>query len=136
MPALSPIAIRMALRDADPVANELLDAYEFSDEEIDLATNFAICKWNETPPDVGTYTVADFPWPYHLYLGVAGQLLYMAGHSYRRNQLQVKIAGGAVDDRNKEPQYKAAADSMTQQFNDWMAANKRAINHNMCWGDA
>ena len=59
---VSEMDIRIVLRDKDPEANKLLGDFEWSHEEIRTAMTLAVDRFNETPPQVGHYTIRNFPW--------------------------------------------------------------------------
>jgi hypothetical protein len=125
---LTEVDIRLFLRDADPEANLLLDNYEFTSEEIRSAMTFTVDKWNETPPDVALYDIDNFPFRFMLLKGTCANLLYMAAMRYRRNDLQVSMQGGAVNDQAKHAPYDAAADRLWSEYVDWMMRRKVSMN--------
>ena len=132
---LTEVDIRIFIRDYDPELNLLLDDYEFTHEEIRLATSLVVDRWNETPPSVGVYTEDTFPFRYHLLLGTCANLMTMAAFRYRRNELTYQIPGGAINDQNKGKAYDAAAAKMAAGFTDWMMRKKVELNMNQGWGN-
>lgn len=127
---LTDMDVRLFLRDKDPELNYLLDDYEFTPEELRTAMTLAVDKWNESPPVLTThmYTTLSFPFRYHLLLGTAANLMYMAGMRYRRNSLTYNIPGGQVADQEKYQQYDAAGQRLSQEYTDWVKIMKRSIN--------
>jgi hypothetical protein len=130
---ISELDIRLFLRDNDPDLNYLLDDFEFTPEELRSAMQFTVDKWNETPPAVAHYTVDSFPWRHHYMIGVAAQLLNIAGFRYQRNDLNYSVPGGAVNDQNKGPAYFAKAKELSQQFDAWMHVKKTEIQVGIGW---
>jgi len=126
--------IRVYLRDRDPEGNLLLDDLEFSPEEIRTASTIAVDYFNETPPLIARFTVGSFSSRYHLLIGTCAQLFYMAAHRYRRNKLTHRIPGGGVSDQDKDADYDRAGDRLWQQYTQWVARYKRAVNIEHGWG--
>jgi hypothetical protein len=112
----------------------LLGDFEFTPEEIRTAQTLAVDRWNDTPPQVGNFTVATFPWRYYLLMGTVANLLTMAAHLYRRNDLRYNVPGGAIHDQDKGPAYDAAAARLAADFGQWMTKQKVAQNMNQGWG--
>lgn len=131
---LTDVDVRVWLRDNDPDANLLLDDYQFTTEEIRAAMTHAVDYWNETPPYVGAYDYDKFPYRYALLRGTAANLLFMAAHAYRRNQLQYSAGGLSVDDQNKYQQYDAAGGRLWDEYKQWVATMKRSVNVDLGWG--
>jgi len=131
---LSEMDIRIWLRDTDPEANTLLLDLEFSPEEIRTAQTLAVDKWNETPPMVGKYTVTTFPWRYHLLHQTVANLLTIAAHRYRRNNLVYNVPGGTINDQNKAPDYDAAAARIAAEVSKFMNDKKIELNIESGWG--
>lgn len=127
---LTDMDVRLFLRDKDPELNYLLDDYEFTPEELRTAMTLAVDKWNESPPVLTThmYTTLNFPFRYNLLLGTCANLMYMAAMRYRRNSLTYNIPGGQVADQEKYQQYDAAGQRLSQEYTEWVAKMKRAIN--------
>ena len=131
---LSEMDIRIWLRDTDPEANKLLDDWEFGQEEIRTAMTLAIDFWNEEPPHIPGYHIANFPYRHALLKGTAANLLFIASNLYRRNRLQYRTAGGGVTDQDKAPTYDAAGDRLWQEYVSWVRRNKRSLNMQLGWG--
>jgi len=131
---LSEMDIRIWMRDTDPEANTLLLDFEFSPEEIRTAQTLAVDKWNEQPPNVGQYTVATFPWRYNLLMQTTANLLTIAGHRYRRNNLKYNVPGGSVNDQDKAPVYDAAAARTSEVFSRFVMDKKIELNIDSGWG--
>lgn len=108
--------------------NYLLDAEEFTLEEIETAIQDAIDLFNEFPPELSRkYTVEDFPSDYHLARGAVGNLYRVAAANYRRNQLQYTAGGVAVNDQAKSPEYETIADKYLNEYKQWIILKKREI---------
>lgn len=133
---LTDMDIRIWLRDSDPAANVLLDDFEFSPEEIRTAQTLTVDYWNETPPAISGYDYVDFPYRFALLRGTSANLLFMAAHRYRRNELQYSAGGLSVDSENKYQQYDAAGSRLWEEYKQWVRMKKREINANLGWGVA
>ena len=126
------IDIRIWLRD-EPAANLLLDDYEYTPEEIRTAMTHSVDFWNDQPPYIGCYDVKTFPWRSGLMRGTVATLLFMAANRFRRNTLQYSAAGTTIDDQNKAPAYDMAAGRMWDEYKNWVATHKRAVNAERGW---
>lgn len=131
---LTDVDVRIWLRDNEPEANVLLDDFEFSPEEIRVAMTHTVDYWNETPPNVGTYDYNRFPYRYALLRGTAANLLFMAAHRFRRNQLGYSAGGLTIDDQNKYQQYDAAGGRLWDEYKQWVMSAKRSVNVDLGWG--
>lgn len=121
--------IRLSMRDNAPADNMLLDDVEFDAAEISQAVLRPIQYWNETPPPIRPLlTTKTFPFREMWLLGIHAYLFDMAANHYRRNQLSYSAGGVAIDDKNKEPQYRAASQQLQQQFREMLRAKKIEIN--------
>jgi hypothetical protein len=131
---LSEMDIRIWLRDLDPAANKLLDDFEFKQEEIRTAATLAVDYWNETPPAIQGYELYQFPYRYNLLMGTAANLLFMAAHLYRRNQLNYNVPGGGISDQDRAKEYDAAGEKLWQQYKEWCSWKKKSLNVHQGWG--
>lgn len=131
---LTDVDVRVWLRDNDPEANLLIDSEEFSTEEIRAAMTHTVDYFNETPPNVASYDYDKFPYRFALLRGTAANLLFMAAHRYRRNQLHYNAGGLTVDDQNKYQQYDAAGGRLWDEYKQWVSQIKRSINVDLGWG--
>jgi hypothetical protein len=61
-------------------------------------------------------------------VGIQSYLFDMVSSHYRRNQLAYNAGGLSIDDKNKEQQYRAASNQLTQQFREMLRAKKMEIN--------
>ena len=130
--------IRIWLRDTDPEANLLIRDYEFGHEEIRTAQTLAVDYFNEASPNLTIYNFeyTNFPFRYHLLMGTAANLLFIAANRYRRNELQYNIGGGAVADQSKAPAYDTAGEKLWEQYKVWCADKKRELNIRQGWARA
>jgi hypothetical protein len=127
--------IRMAIMDRCDADNFLLDNVEFSDTQIVWAIRRPVDLWNDMPPDLRLYyTSADFPYRYYWVNGVIGELLAMAAHNSRRNNLRYSAANLTVDDKSDAPEYQREANELRSEYKQWVLLTKRAININRAWG--
>jgi len=121
--------IRLAMRDNAPADNVLLDDFEFDAAEIAQAVTRPIQYWNETPPPImPPQTTKTFPFREMWLLGIQAYLFDMVASHYRRNQLAYTAGGVAVDDKNKEQQYRNTSTLLNQQFREMLRAKKMEIN--------
>lgn len=125
---LTEMDIRIWLRDLDPEANTLLDDFEFGSEEIRTAMTLAVDKWNDTPPFIYFYDIRTFPFRSALLTATCANLLFIAAHRYRRNDLQYSIPGGAVNDQARHKEYDVAGERLWQKYMEWVAHAKRSLN--------
>ena len=120
--------IRMLIMDSAPSENLLLDDVEFADEQILLAITRPLQIWNETPPPIEIYSTRTFPWRGAWVDGILAELYQIAAAHYRRNRLQTSAAGVDSDTKNKEREYLAASQFMTDKFMTWLRDKKVSIN--------
>lgn len=120
--------LRTLMVDRDPADNSLLDRVEFSTEQVLEAIVQPINYFNEQPPPVCKFNTRDFPFRAAWQDAVIGNLLVMAAHNYRRNQLAYTAGGTAVDDKNKEGPYLAYGTQLLQSFKDWVLNKKVELN--------
>jgi len=125
---ITDLDIRIWLRDNDPEANLLLDDLEFTPEELRTAMTLAVDYWNDSPPYLHNFDVNSFPYRSALLNGTVANLLFIAAHRYRRNDLQYNVPGGAVNDQARHKEYDAVGGKLWAQFQSWVAHNKQAIN--------
>lgn len=126
--------IREILWDRFPEDNFLLDAVEFSEEQVAKAVWQVVDKWNETPPNVGTFTAASFPWRHHHALGAAARLLRQAAINQARNTLQYQAGGVGVKDKGKHGDYTQLSQMLEREFTEWMANKKIELNISTFYG--
>ena len=131
---ITELDVRIWLRDNDPEANNLIDDYEFTSEEIRTALTLAVDYWNDTPPLIGAFDYDKFPFRSLLLQGTAANLLYIAANRYRRNALKYNIPGGAISDQDKYREYDAAGDKLWGAYISRVNTQKRALNMEGGWG--
>lgn len=128
---LSIAEIRMTMRDSDPEANFLIDSFDFKENEIALAMRQCVDYWNEArPPVAGGMTAANFPFRYHLSIGVVGRLHQYASIHKMRNDLPYSAGGVTVQDTVKWEQYRKIGDEMWAEWKQWVKEKKYEINVN------
>jgi len=125
---LSVAEIRMSIRDVDPESNFLLDELDFKTNEIALMIRRAVDYWNETPPPVAYYKATNFPYRYHLSLGVIGALHNMASIHKMRNNLDYTAGGVTVQDTAKWKQYAEIGARLWDEYRQWVKHMKYQIN--------
>lgn len=126
--------VRLFLRDTDPNESFLLENLAFSDEEITLATYLPVQYWNETPPPIGTYNTANFPFRYHWLIAITAHLFLIAAEQQRRNNLAYSAGGVQINDQNREANYEQAAKNRMDEWKTFVRTKKVEININNCWG--
>jgi hypothetical protein len=131
---LTDLDIRIALRDLCPEDNDLLDDLEFSPEEIRTAQTLAIDLFNETLPIVTAFDYPDFPYRYHMLKGTIANLMFIAAHHYRRNDLTYNIPGAAVAPKNKSQEYEVIGDRLLKEYKTWVTQIKRSMNMSNAYG--
>jgi hypothetical protein len=83
---------------------------------------------------VGGYELYKFPYRYNLLMGTTANLLFMAAHLYRRNELKYTVPGGGITDQAKAAEYDAAGERLWQQYKEWCAWKKKSLNVHQGWG--
>lgn len=125
--------IRMALRDS-AIENNLLDDVEFTADEIVFTVLRPIAEWNETPPNVGQYTCANFPWREAWLKGIISYLLQTAVFHYTRNKLAANHGGLSVNDKDKDREYQMLSQKFREEWREWMFHKKVETNVRSCFG--
>lgn len=121
--------IRLFVRDNAPEENLLLDELEFDLAEFCQAAELAVRYWNESQPPIDlTFNTCSFPVHMRWLNAIAGNVMIMAAHRFRRNQLAYQSAGLSVDDQNKFQQYEMTGLRLQQEFKEWVKAKKVQIN--------
>ena len=122
--------IRLFLLDRDGGDNFLLDDREFGDEQISMAMQMTLDRYNsQTPIGVDVHTVSSFPWRHEFVLGVTAILLRMRALNMMRNNLDWNDGGGiAVNEKSNTRDYLALAASMQKEFEDRIGKIKQHIN--------
>lgn len=122
------IEIRNLMVDRDPADNSLIDRVEFSTDQVMEAIIQPIQYFNEQPPPIAKFTTRNFPFQAGWQDAIIGNLLIMAAHNYRRNQLAYSAGGVSVDDKNKEGPYLAYGNQLLQSYKDFVLNKKVEIN--------
>ena len=125
--------IRRVLRDF-PEANNLLDDYEFDDEEIRTAMTLAVDEWNDMTPTIVNYTVDNFPYRSMHVRATIAYLLQIAARAFARNHLNYTAGGGSVNDQDKAPIYNSISEKLLGEALIQMRNKKNEINLDSCWG--
>lgn len=98
--------IRLALRDSDPLENELLEWYDFSLSDICMALLRTIHQINAIPPPIQPFFTTSKEIEFDMWVDGATLFLFdMATEHYRRNRLPYNAGGLALDDKAKEENY-------------------------------
>lgn len=128
------VEIRNLMVDRDPADNSLLDRVEFSTDQVMMAICQPIQYFNDQPPPLTKFNTRNFPYASAWQDGIIGNLLVMAAHNYRRNQLAYSAGGVSVDDKNKEGPYLAYGNQLLQGYKDWVLNKKVELNTQMFMG--
>lgn len=131
---LTEVDVRTAMMDIDPSKNVLLDALEFTPEQIRAALTHAVDYWNEVPPDIGYCDYVNFPYRYHLLRGVCGHLLRTAAVLMARNAMDVQITGGTINDNTKRTAYLEMGERAWGEYREFVARKKLEISQSQAWG--
>jgi len=115
--------------------NVLLDAVQFTDDDIDNAIDFVVADFNETPP-FSALSRGAFPFINTLKLGAAAQLLYSASNLDLRNELQYSAGGLTVNDDGKSSQFLALATRYDEMYESKKRVQKNAMNLDNGWGSS
>lgn len=116
--------IRASLAESDPLQSLLREEYVYDLADICYAATRAIQFWNDSPPPVGNayFSTKNFPFPEIWLTGIQLYLLEAIEEWYRRNKFQFNAGGTAVDDLNRDRDYKAA---WQERFVEW----RRKVMH-------
>jgi len=125
--------IRLSIQDLENGEVSLLDNVEFTDMHIVYAMRKTVDLWNETAPQVQSFSTQDFPYRYHWTVGTVGFLLDSAAARYRRDRLAYSAGGVTIDDQNKSQEYQAIADAKLGEFRQWMMKEKVRLNMDTVW---
>ena len=121
--------LRQAMMDNGPAENMLLDAVEFTDDQLAFAASRPIQQWNSTPPPIRPpKDTRDFPFHEEWMSAICGHLFTMAAHNYRRNHLPYSAGGMSIDDKNKEREYAMAGKGLLDAWMDFVRSKKYEIN--------
>jgi len=122
--------VRLSLRDADPVMNELLDNYDFDLAEIAHAAVRVVQFWRDQPPSVAAanYSTRTFPFREIWLTGIQLFCFETAEEGYRRNRLPYQAGNVTIDDKNRHRDYKAAWQERFQRFRQLVMHQKSRIN--------
>lgn len=120
--------IRNMMVDRDPADNSLIDRVEFSTDQVLSAITGPVQYFNEQPPPLTLFNTRNFPFQSAWADAIVGNLLVMAAHNFRRNQLAYSAGGMSVDDKNKEGPYLAYGNQLLQGYKDFVLNKKVEIN--------
>lgn len=120
--------IRVAIRDHCPSANYLIDDYEYTDKDIIICMRDVVDCWNETPPDVATYSVRNFPYRYHWKKAVVAKLLRMRGLVKLREWLPYSGGNVQVNEHSNWKDYAAMGNQLWEEWVDFMRRKKVELN--------
>jgi hypothetical protein len=128
--ALTIPEVRLNMRDVCITQNILINALEFSDEEIITAIKKPVDEFNALYQPKTSYTVSSFPgrWRFFWMNAVIGYLLRIAALSYSRNHLPYSTGGISVDDKNKANEYLTQSSMYLGEWRDFIKNTKLEIN--------
>ena len=115
--------------------NFLLEALEFTDDEINSAMVLAVDKYNATLPLVNTYTSETFPYRYEMLLGASAILLRSKAINMMRNNLNYSTSDGvAINDLERRKEYLQMAQAFDQEIIGLITKIKVSKNAEDCYG--
>lgn len=117
-----------------PELNPLIRGVRWSPEEIDHALVMCVSYYNESPPQVDTYTAESFPYQYTLLLGVAGYLLKSAAVNEAVNNLQYNLDSVSVNDKDKSDIFLKLGSQYWSEFQTAIQNMKVAKNVSAAFG--
>lgn len=126
---------RQFMRDY-PDENELLFGdLEYDWEDFEMAIQFALQDWNQTPPSTSA-NFENFPMDARnlLYRRVAIDLIHMGTHGQARNQYNYSDQGFSVQENDKAPMYMKVAQQMEQKYEKAKKKYKLQKNARQFWG--
>jgi hypothetical protein len=126
--------IRRFMRD-NPYLNRLTAGHESSDEDIVDAIEDAIDDFNNTPPFIARYNLANPPPLYILKRGVVLCLLESVGLLNTRNSIQFSDGGISVN-TNKTPEIQAWLQLFSNKYEQKKREWKTAVNIESAFGVA
>ena len=126
-------AVRRFLRDRAPY-NTLLGDKETDDYNLDMCIDLALSDFNDTPPPIGDYGIANFPSFKLLLDGTVIEVLVSARILQARNRLTYNAAGVSVKLSDKAGDYGEILAGMIQRYEITKRNKKIAINMSQCWG--
>ena len=119
--------IRRHLRDYGE-ATSLLGEYEFSTADIVSTILDPLREFNETPPESIRYTTQTFPWRKAWRDAIVAELLRSAANYYLRNKAQTRGGSLTFDERNKNAEYLALAQTYRGEWLHFVARKKNEIS--------
>lgn len=126
--------VRAFLVDRCASDNLLLDATQFTDDQIMDSMRIPVEEWNDTPPSIQRFTTVTFPFRYAWLMGTAAYLLTSISIQQFRNNATYQAGTVTVNDSDKGPQFKAIGDQLMEQWHRWLYAKKRELNVRAGWG--
>jgi|TARA_R110002096_G_scaffold362352_7_gene555482 hypothetical protein len=125
--------LRLQLRDT-AIENDLWDDVEFDDAEILWSLAKPIREWNETSPNIGTFSSQTFPFHHFWTVAATANLLKIAASWYQRNHLPASHGGITVDDKNKSNPYLQIAMQLQGEWKEFMMRKKVELNAAQVYG--
>ncbi len=121
--------VRLFIRDNGPEENRLLDDFEFDLAEICHGATNAVRLWNESQPPIDMcFNTKTYCVPFRWLQAIAGHMMMVAAHRFRRNHLPYQAGGIAIDDQNKFQQYDRTGMILMQEYKEWVKQKKTEIN--------
>ena len=126
--------VRAFLWDRCAEDNRLLDAVQFTDDQIMQAMSVPVDEFNATSPAVAFFNTTNFPWRSQWLKGTAAYLLRQAAVNQIRNNASYQAGTVSVNDSDKGPIFQQLGDQLYKEWFDWVKAKKREINIELGWG--
>lgn len=127
--------IRMMLLDRAAEDNSLLDAVEFTTEQLLYAMCQPVRYWNETTPVLNSYDTRTYPFVSAWRDMTVSNLLAAAANNYRRNNLPYSAGGVSINDKDKEGPYLAEAARLQEAYMNFVINKKTEMNHYAMFGN-
>jgi len=130
-PSITPELIRLFLLDRSPSDNFLLDEQEYTPEQLEMALQLTVSKYNTTDPIGVDFQKAEtWPYQYEGLLSICSILLKSKAINMVRNRLNYSTKSGVtVDDRKSAEDYIRLAVDFQKEFESRVAKIK--MHHNI-----
>lgn len=117
-----------------PFKNRLLGFEESDDDDLELAIDMSIDRFNNAEVPQTEFDLTNFPSLTILIYGAIIELLQMKGIWYSRNRLNYSNGGIQVAINDKAPEYMKWAGSIAQTYDRLTVNKKMSINIGAGWG--
>ena len=126
--------VRIFMRD-QAAFNALLFGEETDDDTIDLCIDMTLDDFMWTTPQIGGYTLDNFPSFYLLIIGTVINVLRSAGILQSRNNLNYSDGGITVASSDKTPLYQSWIDRFYRDYEEKKKKLKMQLNAQKAYGN-